>query len=171
MAKLNKKVTKGAETDTKLAKVNAKSVTIQKADKKPIKNLKEKAEKAPATATAALTKKVKPSGSPKKPKKAKTPKEGGGKGKNLQKKTKATGGSPIVPKKNAKKLLKAGAIAQGKSKELVSREDIAKCVTAFRSAVSLGLAEKKAMLDPDFKYILQLCSFKIPQCPERIART
>lgn len=39
MAKINKKVTKGAETDVKLAKVNAKSVTIQKADKKPIKNL------------------------------------------------------------------------------------------------------------------------------------
>lgn len=113
---------------------------------------------------AALTKKVKAT-SPKKQKKE------GGKGKNLQKKTKATGGSPIVPKKNAKKMLKAGAIGQSKSKELVSKDDLAKCVTAFRSAIQLGLAEKKAMLDPDFKYILQLCSFKVPQCPERIART
>lgn len=159
MAKITKKVAKGAETDTKLSKVNKKSVTIQKADKKPVKKLKEKAEKTPVIAEARA-KKVKPA----------SPKKKAGKAKSLQKKTTPTGGAPIVPKK-AKKLAKAGAIGQGKGKTLVSRDDITKAVTAFRTAVNLGLSEKKAMLDPDFRYILQLCSFKIPQCPERIART
>lgn len=151
MAKLNNKAPKAAE-DKKLAKVNKKSVTIQKADKKSVKNLKAKAEKS--TPTNALTKPA-------------SPKKKGGKAKSLQKKTTPTGGAPIVPKK-AKKLLKAGA---KQTKDLVAREDVVKCVTVFKSAIQSGLAEKKAMLDPDFKYILQLCCFKIPQCPERIART
>lgn len=153
MAKLNNKAPKAAEADKKLAKVNKKSVTIQKADKKSVKNLKAKAEKS-TPAGNALTK-------------AASPKKRAGKAKSLQKKTTPTGGAPIVPKK-AKKLLKAGAKP---TKDLVSREDVAKCVTVFKSAIQSSLAEKKAMLDPDFKYILQLCCFKIPQCPERIART
>lgn len=171
MAKVNKKVAKAAESDTKLAKVNTKSVTIQKADKKgkenQVKNLKAKVDK-----TAAKPQKAK-NNSPKKVAKAspkKANKAGPKKDKklNLQKKTSTTGGASIVPKKNAKKLQKA---TNKPTKDLVSKEDIAKSLTSFKAGILSGLAERKAMLDPDFKYILQLCCFKIPQCPERIART
>lgn len=144
MAKITKKVAKSAdaETTTKLAKVNKKSVTIQKSDKKPVKNLKEKAKKTSPT------------------KKTNKPK-------SLQKKTTPTGGSSIVPKKNAPKTLaKAKVVA-----DLIPREQLTQCVAAFRKNLTIALADRKAMLDPDFKYNLTLCSFKIPQCPERIART
>lgn len=166
MAKLNKKVTKAAAGDVKLAKVSAKSVTIQKPDKKakenPVKNLKSKVDKTQRIASngppAKASPKKKANKNKDKPKKV-----------NLQKKTTTSGGAPIVPKKNAKKLPSKPQIKP--AKELVSREDIGKSVTAFKAALQTGLAEKKAMLDPDFRYILQLCCFKIPQCPERMART
>lgn len=104
--------------------------------------------------------------SPKKAKKAKSGKV------KLEKKTTPKGGAPIVPKKNAKKLQKASnALKEKLGKELVSKDEIATAVTTFKTAVSAALAERKALLDPDFRYILQMCSFKIPQCPERIART
>lgn len=104
--------------------------------------------------------------SPKKTKKAKSGKV------KIEKKTTPKGGAPIVPKKNAKKLQKASnALKEKLGKELVTKEEIAKAVTTFKTAVTSALSERKAMLDPDFRYILQMCSFKIPQCPERIART
>ena len=155
MAKLSKKT--ASDKPAKLEKVDKKSVAIQKpssADKKTVKKLKNVAAK------------VKPHADSPSPKKQKQPKKKSP-AKKLQKKTTPSGVAPIVPKKA--KTLKAPATKGGK--DLVSREDLAKCVKAFREALKLGLAEKKAMLDPDFKYILQLCSFKVPQCPERIART
>lgn len=156
MAKLSKKT--ASDKPAKLVKVDKKSVAIQKpssADKTPAKKLKNVAAKV----------KLPHADSPS-PKKQKQPKKKSP-GKKLQKKTTPSGVAPIVPKKA--KTLKA-VVPKG-GKDIVSREDLAKCVTAFREALKLGLAEKKAMLDPDFKYILQLCSFKVPQCPERIART
>lgn len=154
MAKTTKAAPKAKASDAKLAKVNAKSVTIQKADKKtkekPVKNLKAKIPKNEPTGPNQQTKKVKP-----------------GKVK-IEKKTTPTGGASIVPKKAAKKLQKA---AKKTEAELISKEEIAKSLAAFKTAVTEGLTQRKALLDPDFRYLLQLCSFKIPQCPERTART
>lgn len=168
MAKLNAKAPKQAgKTEQKDNKLNSKSVAIKKPEKKtktekPVKNLKNLAKKEQRT-----TPKPKQNQSPKKEKNQKAKKG------KFEKKTGTI--ATIGPNKKAKTLPKGPkpgkTTPQAVNGELVSKDDIGKSLEAFRAALKLAMADKKAQLDPDFKYILQLCCFKIPQCPERIART
>lgn len=189
MGKLNKKVEKKPKSNEKVKKVDTKSITIQKTKKKTAeiepaklkkieKVVKSDGKSKPAPAVISPGKphkkknrraKEREAGKKMKPKKVKLEKstKPGNEKQNLVPAKKV---AKKINMKKSKKPQKAAPAVEDDGKELVAVKKIQEGVSAFRSLLEKTLKDKKSILDPDFKYCIQVCCFKIPQCPERLAR-
>lgn len=194
---INKKAKKAAEKPVKNLKEKAQNVSeaIVAPQKPQAANLKkDKKQKKAAnlpngnqTAPVNPTPKAQPNaGSPKKNKKDQKKNNNtanASPNKKFEKKTKAGKDGKTLPgpnKKaksikavagNAAKVVKKAKPAKDDVKELVTKAKIAEGLTAFKAMLKKNQTEKNSILDPDFKYCIQICSFKVPQCPERVAKT
>ncbi|XP_037711049.1 ribosomal L1 domain-containing protein CG13096 [Drosophila subpulchrella] len=144
------------------------------APKKTQKPAKEAPQAKPAKAqpAAQLQKKTKPVQKLSKPAKApKSKKPFNNKSKPGQAKGKAIKKEPVKAKKPVELTFELKSFDEKRYQEIVSENNVTKVCQALKTLVSEEVAKKKTTsIFTDYRYVLQVCSYKIPSCPKRMVK-
>ncbi|KAH8324361.1 hypothetical protein KR074_006182 [Drosophila pseudoananassae] len=158
------KLTKPVKTAKPTAAVaeNTKKATKPSADAKPVKETV----KAKTQPTAALQKKSKPAQKISKPDKAPKAKKADNK---KNKPGKKGSKKPAKAKQPLELTFELQAFDEKKYDEIVSEANVKKVCQALKDLVSEEVAKKKELFK-DYRYNLQVASYKIASCPKRVAK-
>ncbi|EDW88544.1 ribosomal L1 domain-containing protein CG13096 [Drosophila yakuba] len=156
---------------TAAAKKSQKPVT--EAPVKVQKPEKAAAQAKPAKAQPAsqLQKKAKAVQKLSKPVKAPKSKKPLNKSKPGQAKGNAVKKEPAKTKKPVELTFELKSFDEKRFQEIVNEKNVTKVCEALKSVVSEEVAKKKnTSIFSDYRYVLQVCSYKIPSCPKRMVK-
>ncbi|KAH8241484.1 hypothetical protein KR026_006596 [Drosophila bipectinata] len=162
----SKKTTKPVKKAAKPTAAVAVAENTKKATKPSAKPAKETA-KAKTQSAAALQKKSKPAQKISKPDKAPKAKKADNKNKN--KPGKKGSKKSAKEKKPLELTFELQAFDEKKYDEIVSEANVKKVCQALKDLVAEEVAKKKDIFS-DYRYNLQVASYKIASCPKRVAK-
>ncbi|KAH8249702.1 hypothetical protein KR032_011515 [Drosophila birchii] len=159
---------KVVETEAPPAK---KSAPAKKSSQKPaVVEAPKKSQQPAKPAAASLQKKAKSAPKISKPAKAPKGKRGINK-KNTAAKGKPVRKEPIKTKKPVELTFELKSFDEDRYKEIVSEANVTKVSEALKTLVEGEVAKKKATsIFSDYRYMLQVASYKIASCPKRVAK-
>ncbi|EDV58271.1 ribosomal L1 domain-containing protein CG13096 [Drosophila erecta] len=137
------------------------------------KSGKEAAQAKPVKAQPAtqLQKKAKPVQKLSKPAKAPKSKKPFNKSKPGQAKGNAVKKEPAKTKKPVELTFELKSFDEKRFQEIVNENNVTKVCEALKSVVSEEVEKKKnTSIFSDYRYVLQVCSYKIPSCPKRMVK-
>jgi len=78
---------------------------------------------------------------------------------------------PVKAKKPVELTFELKSFDEKRYQEIVSENNVTKVCQALKTLVSEEVAKKKATsIFTDYRYVLQVCSYKIPSCPKRMVK-
>lgn len=151
-----KKSGQTAALTKKTAKTEKQAAPAKPAKAQPASQLQKKAK--------AVQKLSKPASPPKSKKPLSKSKPGQAKGNAVNK-------EPAKSKKPVELTFELKAFDEKRFHEIVNENNVTKVCAALKSVVSEEVEKKKnTSIFSDYRYVLQVCSYKIPSCPKRMVK-